>query len=462
MRRTMFVLSTVAVLMFSVAQLAAAQWKANPVTNQTNESLYVIHSTWRPAKAGIPSGFRTRGYYRLSAGETRKFYSWSDNSIYFHISRSGEAIKPKSGTLTFDFWIHPLRSFMIVSDELSAAVKLSDLSYVNRPRAGFVREDGFMKYPGRSVVTITSSWVSAVPEAPDTGTVVDPPVAGNGGGSDGTPPPTTTPTTTTVPIVTPPDPPPPEGMVLIPAGEFQMGSNDAESGTDEQPVHTVYVDAFYMDTHEVTNLDFKRFVLANPRQKSRIPDNLHNGNYLYHWDDSNNYPAGKANHPVSHVSWYAAVGYAKWAGKRLPTEAEWEKAARGGKSGLKYPWGNTISSTQANYGRNVGGTTAVGAYAANGYGLYDMAGNVWEWCLDAYNKDYYFSSPSRNPLSDVNTLSNVDLILDNYTQIKSSRVLRGGSWDTTAQFVRVASRYYGTPTLTYDNYGFRCARSVSP
>ncbi len=252
----------------------------------------------------------------------------------------------------------------------------------------------------------------------------------------------------------------PTGMVLIPAGEFEMGSNDA----DEQPIHTVYVDAFYMDRHEVTNLDFKRFVLANPQwQKSRIPDNLHNGDYLYDWDDDNNYPAGKANHPVVNVSWYAAVAYAKWVGKRLPTEAEWEYAARGGKSGLKYPWGNTIGSTQANYGRNVGGTTAVGLYPASGYGLYDMAGNVWEWCLDAYDGNFYFTSPARNPLSDVNTLSNVDLILDNYTQVKSDRVVRGGSWINTAQLMRVAYRSSNSPTYTdFLNRGFRCARSVSP
>ena len=257
-------------------------------------------------------------------------------------------------------------------------------------------------------------------------------------------------------------------MVLIPAGEFQMGSDDADSGVNEQPVHTVHVDVFYMDTHEVTNLDFKRFVLANPQwQKSRIPKVLHNGNYLKHWDNSNNYPAGKANHPVIFVSWYAAMAYAEWAGKRLPTEAEWEKAARGSKAGLKYPWGNTISSTRANYGQSWNGkstaaipTRVVGSYAANGYGLYDMAGNVWEWCLDAYNKDFYFSSPSRNPLSDVNTISNLELITDNYTDVKSSRVLRGGSWGLSATYVRVASRVNSTPSNTGNYFGFRCARAV--
>ena len=256
-----------------------------------------------------------------------------------------------------------------------------------------------------------------------------------------------------------PLPTPPEGMVLIPAGKFQMGSMDNE---DEEPIHPVYVDAFYMDKHEVTNLDYKKFVLANPQwQKARIPRSLHNGNYLHHWT-GNNYPAGRAHHPVTFVSWYAAVTYSKWVGKRLPTETEWEKAARGGLSGMKYPWGNTISSADANYGGNVGDTTVVGAYPANGYGLHDMAGNVWEWCLDAYNADFYFSSPGANPLSDVNTLSNVNVILDDYTNIKSTRVLRGGSWGSSAQNVRCADRFRGAPPNASTGFGFHCARAVSP
>ena len=179
-------------------------------------------------------------------------------------------------------------------------------------------------------------------------------------------------------------------MVLIPAGEFQMGSNHGDS--DERPVHTVYVDAFYMDKYEVTNAEYAAFLNAKGKHgeagviwfdladvDARISLNVRisligsTSTYLV--------DAGYENRPVVEVSWYGAMAYAKWAGKRLPTEAEWEKAARGGLSGLTYPWGNSIDSSKANYNGNVGDTTAVGKYSANGYGLYDMAGNVWEWCL---------------------------------------------------------------------------------
>ena len=256
--------------------------------------------------------------------------------------------------------------------------------------------------------------------------------------------------------------PKPEGMVRIPAGQFQMGGNDGDAQNDERPVHTVHINAFFMDEHEVTNLEYKEFLLENPRwQKSRIDKRFHNGNYLKLWS-GNNYPSEKADHPVTYVSWYAAMAYAEWAGKRLPTEAEWEYAARGGVAGLKYPSGNTLSTREANYNNHVGDTTAVGLYAANGYGLYDMAGNVWEWCLDEYDVDFYFvSSNSRNPISGART---IQWILANFTSIPSntSRVLRGGSWYKGASNPRVASRFGGSPTGTYGDDGFRCAWTVTP
>ena len=248
----------------------------------------------------------------------------------------------------------------------------------------------------------------------------------------------------------------PAGMVSIPAGEFEMGSNDPEAQNNEQPVHTVSIDAFFMDEHEVTNLEYKKFVLANPRWgKDRIEKRFHDGPYLNHWN-GNNYPSGKSNHPVTHVSWYAAMAYAGWAEKRLPTEAEWEYAARGGLAGKKYPNGDVIDAGKANFDRNVGGTTAVGGYPKNGYGLFDMAGNVWEWCLDAYNPNFYFGSPGKNPISGANSISQV---ISNFTNVKTTRVLRGGSWWSPTD-LRVAKRYGNLPTVTgATEYGFRCARA---
>lgn len=248
-----------------------------------------------------------------------------------------------------------------------------------------------------------------------------------------------------------------EGMVLIPAGKFQMGSIDADADGDEKPVHTVYVDAFYMDTHEVTNAAYKAFVDANSQwQKGNA--RFHDGEYLSDWD-GNNYPAGKANHPVTYVSWYAAMAYSAWAEKRLPTEAEWEYAARGGLEGEKYPWGDTISPENANYFPHVLEATAVGRYAANNYGLFDMAGNVWEWCLDEWKFDFYAVSPDRNPLSGAPTIR---WIQENFTSVQSARVLRSGSWNSKAHGVRVASREFYEPMLTSSVFGFRCVRAVTP
>ena len=245
-------------------------------------------------------------------------------------------------------------------------------------------------------------------------------------------------------------------MMLIPAGEFQMGSNES---SDEQPVHTIYVDAFYMDKYEVTNAQYKKFVDANPQwQKDHIPAKYHTGSYLtgsylYNWN-GNDYPLGKGDHPVTYVSWYAAMAYAQWAGKRLPTEAEWEKAARGGLVGKMFPWGDIIDATKANFDLIADNIKPVGSYPANGYGLYDMSGNVWEWCLDGYDANFYARSPLRNPVLD----GDISNIISNFTNVKNSRVLRGGSWVNDAQQVRVATRVNNTPTNSLNFYGFRCVR----
>ena len=252
--------------------------------------------------------------------------------------------------------------------------------------------------------------------------------------------------------------PSPPDMMFIPAGHFGMGgrkTQDAED--DEKPYNLVYVDAFYMDKYEVTNAEYRKFVDANPQwEKDRIPKKYHDGDYLKHWN-GNNYPARKGDHPVVYVSWYAAMAYAQWTGKRLPTEAEWEKAARGDLAGRKYAWGSSLDPDKANYGENVGDTTSVGTYNPNGYGLYDMTGNVWEWCLDEYDADFYSTSPDHNPIAG----GTVDNILSDWTNVKSVRVLRGGSWVSDAKFVRVSDRTRFTPKITNKARGFRCVKPVS-
>ena len=245
----------------------------------------------------------------------------------------------------------------------------------------------------------------------------------------------------------------PDGMVLIPAGEFEMGSHTGKNS--ERPVHTVYLDAFYMDIYEVTNAQYKAFVDANPQwQKDNIAPEYHDGVYLRLWD-GNNYPKGEADHPVIYVSWYAAMAYAQWADKRLPTEAEWEKAARGGLTGKAYPHGDTIDPTQANYARHFSAPIAVGQYPPNGYGLYDMVGNISEWCLDEYDPDFYATSQRKNPFSKgtrqatINNFKNVD---------KKDRVLRGGCWSDNGLFLQVSQRDWGPQNYTSVFRGFRCVK----
>ena len=247
-------------------------------------------------------------------------------------------------------------------------------------------------------------------------------------------------------------------MAFIKSGEFLMGSNSGF--TDEKPSHPVFLDAFYMDRFEVTNAQYKKFVDANPQwQKNQIPRTYHDGYYLAHWN-GNDFPPGKDNYPVVYVSWYAAMAYAQWAGKRLPTEAEWEKAARGGLIDKMYPWGDSVDATKANY---YDGTdkerTPVGTFPPNGFGLYDMMGNVREWCLDAYEANFYINSPRENPIAGANS---VDEVIKNFINQKNNRVLRGGSWLSSPQSSRVANRNWRVPTDTNPNEGFRCVKSVNP
>jgi formylglycine-generating enzyme len=221
-------------------------------------------------------------------------------------------------------------------------------------------------------------------------------------------------------------------MVLISAGDFQMGDS-LDGMSNALPVHTVYLDAFYIDVYEVTNAQYKKFMDATGY---KAPS---------YWNDPN-YNA--TNNPVVGVSWDDAKAYADWAWKRLPTEAEWEKAARGGLVGKRYPWGDNITHDDANYSGTGGKdvwtyTSPVGSFAPNGYGLYDMAGNVWEWCADWYDSNYYANSQKSNPTGPASG---------------PYRVLRGGSWGGNNGYdLRAAFRYYNAPTYLYSYYGFRCA-----
>ena len=254
----------------------------------------------------------------------------------------------------------------------------------------------------------------------------------------------------------PPDPNASEGMVGIPVGEFRMGSTVIEN---EKPVHTVYLDAFYIDRYEVTNAEYKKFVDANPIfRKTNFPADFHDGNYLAHWTEDT-YPSGQEHHPVTYVSWYAAMAYARWAGKRLPTESEWEKAARGGLPGVKYPWGNTATPGTANAAGVSGSTLPIGSYPPNRYGLHDMAGNVHEWCLDAYDAAFYEASPREHPIAGAATISEVLGVY--FTDVASDRVLRGGSWQSSVETLRVAARHGAlSPKAATAQVGFRCARRV--
>jgi len=237
-------------------------------------------------------------------------------------------------------------------------------------------------------------------------------------------------------------------MVWAPAGEFLMGSTDADIADvvqrrdklrpelfdDEKPQHKVYLDGYWIYKYAVTVAQYRKFCAETDRKMPEQPD----------WSSD--------RHPVVNVTWYDAASYAMWAGAQLPTEAQWEKAARG-EDGRRYPWGNEWDVEKCNNwsdtsaaGKGLNGKCATpgGSYpqCVSPYGVHDMSGNVWEWCQDIYDKNYYASSPAKNPAGPVKG---------------DFRVLRGGAWGSTSITVRSACRLADSPDATYhDDGGFRC------
>jgi formylglycine-generating enzyme len=300
------------------------------------------------------------------------------------------------------------------------------------------------------------------------------------------------------------------GMVLIPTGTFWMGSED-HSFTDVKPVHQVHIDGFWLDKTEVTNDDFARFVRATgyktvaertPEAKDfpgAPPENLVAGSVVftpplhpvsksshYNWwryvhgadwqhpEGPKSNLNGRGKHPVVHIAWEDAVAYSKWAGKRLPTEAEFEYASRGGLDRKAFSWGDELKpggKWQANIWQGVfpyqntvedgfRTTAPVSSFAPNGYGLSDMTGNVWEWCADWYRPDYY------QALAGGKIVSNPQGPTDSADPSEPGvpkRVQRGGSFLCTDQYCArylVGARGKGEPSSGSSNVGFRCAKDV--
>ena len=252
-------------------------------------------------------------------------------------------------------------------------------------------------------------------------------------------------------------------FVDIPSGTFQMGDSFDEGGSSELPVHTVTLSSFKMSKYEITNQQYCDYLNSAYPAQLKVVDG-----YVYASSDDTNstrycitttsssqttcrivwnsinfsVSQGYEDHPMTYVSRYGAEAYCDYYGYSLPTEAQWEYAARGGLAGARYPWGDNIDFSLANYAESIGATTPVGSYAAgaNNYGLYDMAGNVLEWCSDRYSSSYYSSSPSTNPTGPTT---------GNY------RVLRGGSFSSIANRCRVANRSSYSWYYIHYAFGFR-------
>lgn len=257
---------------------------------------------------------------------------------------------------------------------------------------------------------------------------------------------TPAPTQTLIPVTPTPDPMTVFGkdgatLLYIPAGEYSMGSDNSES--DEAPFHTVFLDAFWIDETEVT---IRMYALCVDAGVCKEPTNKKS---FSHPDYYGNIEFG--NYPVIYVDWDMAKNYCEWVDRRLPTEAEWEKAARG-ITANDYPWGNTAPDADIlNFDRNVGDLTNVGNYLGgkSAYGVLDMAGNVWEWVNDWYDDTYYQTSDSMNPRGPD-------------SDIYRYRVLRGGSWSDGGKVVRSSNRFKNYPYTSGNNIGFRCALSETP
>ena len=219
-------------------------------------------------------------------------------------------------------------------------------------------------------------------------------------------------------------------MVEIPAGEFPMGSPDEQGQPDERPQHRVYTSAFLIDKTEVTWRQLRKFTDASGSQLPREPV----------WGSRDDYPA-------AFVLWGEAEAYCEWAGGRLPTEAEWEKAARG-EDGNVYPWGNQWDSRRCN---SISGglhqPESVGSYpgCVSPYGVLDMSGSMWEWCADRYGESYYAEGVSQDPKG---------------PSSGRLRVKRGGAWMSQPSWVRTAYRAKGSPTSRNADHGFRCAQDA--
>ncbi len=236
-------------------------------------------------------------------------------------------------------------------------------------------------------------------------------------------------------------------MVLVPAGPFPMGvpPGDRDGGRDEYPRHQVDLDAFYIDKHEVTNGHYHQFVKATRHRTPQHPKNQ--ARTLWKGDQVSE---AIAERPVVNVDWHDADAYCTWAGKRLPTEAEWEKAARG-TDDRRFPWGNVEPTAKhLNFNQQwIGEKTLmpVGSYEAgkSPYGAYDMAGNVWEWVADWYDPAYYEKSPAKNPTG---------------PGTGTDKVLRSSGWAVETPMVRIFTRVKSDPFIRNESTGFRCAMSA--